>query len=279
MLAIYLIGLREGLEAALIVSILLGYATKLGRADLKPRIWAGIGLAVALAVAVGAVLTFGTVELGAAEEAIAGTLSVVAVGFVTWMIFWMVRNSAGLSSSLRSDVDRSLGGAGWGIVLLAFLSVGREGVETSLFLWTAVQSTGESAVALVGALLGIGTAVALGALISRGLVKINLSRFFTWTGALLVVVAAGVLSYGVHDLQEGGILPGISRLAYDVSAAVPLDSWYGTLLKGVFNFSPAATWLEVAVWVAYVAIVGTCFVLALRRRPVRRPVAAVAAAH
>ena len=279
MLAIYLIGLREGLEAALIVSILLGYATKLGRTDLKPRIWAGIGLAVALAVAVGAVLTFGTVELGDAEEAIAGTLSVVAVGFVTWMIFWMVRNSAALSSSLRSDVDRSLGGAGWGIVLLAFLSVGREGVETSLFLWTAVQSTGESAVALIGALLGIGTAVALGALISRGLVRINLSRFFTWTGALLVVVAAGVLSYGVHDLQEGGILPGISRLAYDVSAAVPLDSWYGTLLKGVFNFSPAATWLEVAVWVAYVAIVGTCFVLALRRRPVRRPVAAVAAAH
>lgn len=279
MLAISLIGLREGLEAALIVSILLGYATKLGRADLKPRIWAGIGLAVALAVAVGAVLTFGTVELGDAEEAIAGTLSVVAVGFVTWMIFWMVRNSAALSSSLRSDVDRSLGGAGWGIVLLAFLSVGREGVETSLFLWTAVQSTGQSVVALIGALLGIGAAVALAALISRGLVRIDVSRFFTWTGALLVVVAAGVLSYGVHDLQEAGVLPGIGRIAYDVSAAVPLDSWYGTLLKGVFNFSPAATWLEVAVWVAYVAIVGTCFVLALRRRPVRRPVAAVAAAH
>ncbi|HEY8319879.1 MAG TPA: iron uptake transporter permease EfeU [Amnibacterium sp.] len=279
MLAISLIGLREGLEAALIVSILLGYATKLGRADLKPRIWAGIGLAVALAVAVGAVLTFGTVELGDAEEAIAGTLSVVAVGFVTWMIFWMVRNSAALSSSLRSDVDRSLGGAGWGIVLLAFLSVGREGVETSLFLWTAVQSTGQSVVALIGALLGIGAAVALAALISRGLVRIDVSRFFTWTGALLVVVAAGVLSYGVRDLQEAGVLPGIGRIAYDVSAAVPLDSWYGTLLKGVFNFSPAATWLEVAVWVAYVAIVGTCFVLALRRRPVRRPVAAVAAAH
>jgi len=277
-LAIYLIGLREGLEAALIVSILLGYATKLGRTDLKPRIWAGIGLAVALAVAVGAVLTFGTIELGDAEEAIAGTLAVVAVGFVTWMIFWMVRNSAALSSSLRSDVDRSLGGAGWGIVLLAFLSVGREGVETSLFLWTAVQSTGESAIALIGALLGIGTAVALGALIARGMVRINLSRFFTWTGALLVVVAAGVLSYGVHDLQEGGVLPGEHLLAYDVSRVVPIDSWYGTLLKGVFNFSPAATWLEVAVWITYVAVVGTCFVLALRRRPVRTRVPAVATA-
>ncbi|HEY0374624.1 MAG TPA: iron uptake transporter permease EfeU [Amnibacterium sp.] len=281
MLAIYLIGLREGLEAALIVSILLGYATKLGRSDLKPRIWTGIGLAVAVAIGVGALLTFGTIELGDAKEAIAGILSVVAVGFVTWMIFWMVRNSSALSSSLRSDVDRSLGGAGWGIVLLAFLSVGREGVETSLFLWTAVQSTGESAVALIGALLGIGTAIALGALISRGLVRIDLRRFFTWTGALLVVVAAGVLSYGVHDLQEGGVLPGIRSIAYDVSAAVPIDSWYGTLLKGVFNFSPAATWFEVTVWIAYVAIVGTCFALALRhRRPtVARPVATPAAAH
>jgi high-affinity iron transporter len=267
-LAIYLIGLREGLEAALIVSILLGYATKLGRTDLKPRIWAGIGLAVAVAVGVGAVLTFGTVELGDAEPAIAGTLSVVAVGFVTWMIFWMVRNSAGLSSALRSDVDRSLGGAGWGIVLLAFLSVGREGVETSLFLWTAVQSTGQSVVALIGALLGIGTAIALGALIARGLVRINLSRFFTWTGALLVLVAAGVLSYGVHDLQESGLLPGIRAVVYDVSAVVPDGSWYGTLLKGIFSFSSVATWLQVIVWIAYVAVVGTCFVLALRRRPV-----------
>ncbi|MCU1473570.1 iron uptake transporter permease EfeU [Amnibacterium sp.] len=281
MLAIYLIGLREGLEAALIVSILLGYATKLGRSDLKPRIWTGIGLAVAVAIGVGALLTFGTVELGDAEPVIAGSLSVVAVGFVTWMIFWMVRNSSALSSSLRSDVDRSLGRAGWGIVLLAFLSVGREGVETSLFLWTAVQATGESAIALIGALLGIGTAIALGALISRGLVRINLSRFFTWTGALLVLVAAGVLSYGVHDLQEGGVLPGIRAIAYDVSAVVPIDSWYGTLLKGVFNFSPAATWLEVAVWIAYVAVVGTCFVLALRhRRPaVARPAVTAAAAH
>jgi high-affinity iron transporter len=280
-LAIYLIGLREGLEAALIVSILLGYATKLGRSDLKPRIWTGIGLAVSVAIAVGAVLTFGTVELGNAEPVIAGSLSVVAVGFVTWMIFWMVRNSAALSSTLRSDVDRSLGGAGWGIVLLAFLSVGREGVETSLFLWTAVQSTGQSVLALIGALLGIGTAVALGALISRGLVRINLSRFFTWTGALLVLVAAGVLSHGVGDLQEGRVLPGGGRLAYDLSGVIPPDSWYGSLLGGVFSISSTATWLEVAVWIAYAAVVGTCFVLALRRRPVvTRPVApAPAAAH
>jgi len=275
-LAIYLIGLREGLEAALIVSILLGYVTKLDRRELKPRIWAGIGLAVVVALGVGAGLTFGTVDLSDdAQEGIGGALSVVAVGFVTWMVFWMVRNSRRLSATLRSDVDRSLEGAGWGLVLLAFLAVGREGIETSLFIWTAVASTGTSWVALLGAVLGIATAVLLGALISRGLVRIDLGRFFAWTGGLLVVVAAGVLSYGVHDLQEAGVLPGIRATAYDVSRAVPLDSWYGTLLKGVLNFSPAATWLEVAVWIAYVAIVGTAFVVAVRHgRPAVRPAVA-----
>ncbi|MGN6744321.1 MAG: iron uptake transporter permease EfeU [Amnibacterium sp.] len=266
MLAISLIGLREGLEAALIVSILLGYARKLNRPDLRPRIWTGIAIAVLVALGVGAVLTFGTVELGNAEPVIAGSLSVVAVGFVTWMIFWMVRNSAGLSSSLRSDVDRSLRGAGWGIVALAFLSVGREGIETSLFIWTAIRSTGESALALIGAVLGIGAAIALTALLSRGLIRIDLKRFFAWTGALLVVVAAGVLAYGVHDLQEGGVLPGGRAVAYDVSAVVPVDSWYGTLLKGLIGFSPTATWLQVVVWIAYVAVVGTAFALALRSR-------------
>ncbi|MDH2445337.1 FTR1 family protein [Amnibacterium sp. CER49] len=277
MFANSLIGLREGLEAALIVSILLGYVGKLGRNDLKPRIWTGIGLAVALALGVGAALTFGTAALSTqAQEGIGGALSILAVGFVTWMVFWMTRNASSLSSSLKSDVDRSIAGAGWGVVVLAFLAVGREGVETSLFLWSAVQSSGQSAVALTGAVLGIGTAVLLGALLTRGLVRIDLKRFFTWTGALLVVVAAGVLSYGVHDLQEASLLPGLGSIAFDVSGAVPLDSWYGTLLKGLFNFSPVTTWLELAVWVAYVAVVGTGFVLALRRRtgPVRSRVAA-----
>jgi high-affinity iron transporter len=264
----YLIGLREGLEAALIVSILLGYVTKLGRRDLKPRIWAGIGLAIVLALVVGAVLFFGTYGLTTqAQEAIGGGLSIVAVGFVTWMIFWMTRNSRTLSSSIRSEVDRSLaGGAGWGLVLIAFLSVGREGVETSLFIWSAVQATGQSVLALTGAVLGIGTAVGLGALITRGLVRINLGRFFTWTGALLIVVAAGVLSYGMHDLQEANLLPGLHSTVFDVTALVPEDSWYGTLLKGFFNFSPATTWIELTAWVAYVAVVATCFVVALRRR-------------
>jgi high-affinity iron transporter len=269
---IFLIGLREGLEAALVVSILIGYLTKLGRRDVLPRVWAGVGLAVLVSLAVGAVLQFGAYSLTfQAQEAIGGGLSIVAVGFVTWMIFWMTRNASRLSSTLKADVDRALVGAGWGLVLLAFLSVGREGVETSLFLWAAVQSAGVDVWSLVGLVLGLGAAVALGVLLTKGLVRVNLGKFFTVTGAFLIVVAAGVLSYGVHDLQEAGILPGQHATAFDVSATVPTDSWYGALLKGLFNFSPASTWLELTVWIAYVAITGTAFVLALRHRA---PVAA-----
>ena len=275
MFQIYLIGLREGLEAALVVSILTGYVSKIGRRDVLPRIWTGVGIAVLVSLALGAVLQFGAYSLTfQASEAIGGGLSIVAVGFVTWMVLWMTRNGARLATTLHDDVDRALVGAGWGLVLLAFLSVGREGIETSIFIWTAVQSAGSNGLALLGAALGIGTAVVLGVLIARGLVRIDLARFFAVTGCLLVLVAAGVLSYGVHDLQEAGILPGLNALAFDLRPLVPESSWYGALLKGLLNFSPASTWLEVTVWVLYVAVVGSLLVVALRRRvpAARRPV-------
>jgi len=260
-LANFLIGLREGLEAALIVGILVAYVIKIGRRDVLKRIWFGVALAVALSLGVGAILTFGTYGLSfEAQEAIGGSLSIVATGFVTWMIFWMLRAARGLSKELKSEVDSHLEGAGWGLVLVAFLSVGREGIETALIIWSAVRATGATTVPLTGAALGIVVAIVLGYLIYRGVVSINLSRFFTITGAFLIIVAAGVLAYGVHDLQEAGILPGLNALAFNVSAIIPPDSWYGTLLKGVFNFSPAATWLEVVVWTMYVATVMAVFI-------------------
>ena len=268
MLANFLIGLREGLEAALVVGILVAYLRKIGRDDVLPRIWLGVGLAVALSLAIGAALTFGTYGLSfQAQELIGGILSIVTTGFVTWMVFWMLRAARGLSRELRSDVDSHLAGAGWGLVLVAFLAVGREGIETALFIWAAVQASGSTALPLAGAALGIVVAVVLGYLIYRGVLSINLSKFFTYTGVILIVVAAGVLAYGVHDLQEAGVLPGINSLAFDVTAAVPPDSWYGTLLKGTLNFSPATTWLEAIVWVAYVVPVMTIFILKSRQRP------------
>lgn len=140
------------------------------------------------------------------------------------MIFWILRAARGLGCELRNEIDSHLAGAAFGIL----------------------------------------AAVLLGYLIYRGIVSINLTRFFTWTGAILIIVAAGVLSYGVHDLQEAGVLPGLHALAFDGSAAIPPDSGYGTLLKGTLNFSPATTWLEAGAWVAHVGVVMTAFIRTVR---------------
>jgi high-affinity iron transporter len=264
----YLIGLREGLEAVLIVSILIGAFRRIGRRDLLPQLWLGVGLAVALSLAVGGLLSFGVVGLEEeTEELIAGGLSVVAVAFVTGMIFWMARNARGLASHLRGDVDRTVAaaGAGAGVVLLAFLTVGREGVETSVFLWAAAQGVTGTVLASVGAALGIATAIALGVLISKGLVRVDLGRFFAVTGAFLILIAAGVLSHGVGDLQAAQLLPGSAATAYDITGAVPSDSLVATLVGGLLGISASATWLEVVVWLAYAVVVGVGFFLVLHR--------------
>jgi high-affinity iron transporter len=256
MLANFLIGLREGLEAALIVSILIAYLVKSGRRHLLPQIWIGVGIAVAVSLAFGAALTFGPKGLTfEAQELIGGLLSIVAVGFVTWMIFWMAKAARTLSGELRAQLDKAADAGRWSLTVVAMLAVGREGLETALFLWAATQAaaggTGSTAGPLLGAALGLVLAMVLGYLIYRGALKINLGRFFTWTGAFLIVIAAGVLAYGVHDLQEAGLLPGLNNLAFDVSGVIPPTSWYGTVLKGVFNFSPATTVLQAAAWLLY----------------------------
>ena len=253
MTANFLIGLREGLEATLIVVLLMAYLVKTGRRALIPRLWAGVAIAVAVSVAFGALLTFGPRGLTfEAQEAIGGGLSIIAVGLVTWMVFWMARTARTLGGELKSAVDKVADGTGWGLAAVAALAVGREGLETALFLWAAAQSSSETTTPLVGALLGLGVAAGLGYLLHRGVLKVNLTRFFTWTGVALIVIAGGVLAYGIHDLQEAGILPGLHSVAFDVSAAIPPSSWYGTLLKGTLNFSPATTWLEATAWLLYV---------------------------
>ena len=267
----YLIGLREGLEASLVVVILIAYLVKTDRRKMLPWIWVGVGIAVLVSLAFGALLTYGPRRLTfQAQEAIGGILSIVAVGFVTWMVFWMANHARGMSGELKGKVDMAAE-AGWAsLAFVAFLAVGREGLETALFLWSATQavtdSSGSATAPLIGALLGILTAVAMGFAFYKGVLKINLSKFFTWTGAILIVVAAGVLAYGVHDLQEAGILPGLNNLAFDVSKQIPPTSWLGTILKGTLNFSPATTWLEAIAWVGYLVPTMTVFLLRMRKQ-------------
>ncbi|MBM7171013.1 FTR1 family protein [Streptomyces sp. G44] len=249
----HLIGLREGLEASLVVCILIAYLVKTGRRDALVPVWAGIGVAVALALGFGCALTFGSQELTfQAQEALGGSLSIIAVGLVTWMVFWMRRTARHLKAELHGKLDSALRMGTAALVATAFLAVGREGLETALFVWASVRASGDGSHGpLIGVVLGLLTAVVLGWLFYKGAVRIDLAKFFTWTGAMLVVVAAGVLAYGVHDLQEAEFVGGLRDKAFDISGTIPPDSWYGTLLKGVFNFQPDPTVVQVVVWLLY----------------------------
>lgn len=290
MVGTFIIGLREGLEAALVVGILLAYVRRIGRDDVRWRIWAGVGAAVLLSLATGALLTFGTYGLTfQAQELIGGTMSLIAVAFVTWMVFWMARTSRGLKRELEEGVDRALSTSEWSLVLVGFLAVAREGIETALFLWSTVRATGSGAPTWLGAVLGLAVAVALGALIHRGIVRIDLARFFRWTGALLVVVAAGVLAYAIHDLQEARFLPGPfeaapagasgfvaglygeSAWAFRIPDVIDPSGLPAALLKGTVGFSPEMTWLEVIAWAVYLVVTMTLFRRATRPASARIP--------
>jgi high-affinity iron transporter len=264
----YLIGLREGLEATLVVCILIAYLVRTGNREKLLPIWTGVGIAVTISLAFGAGLQFGTQELTfTAQEAIGGSLSIAAVGLVTWMVFWMRRTARHLKAELEGKLEAALAVGTGALVLTAFLAVGREGIETSLFVWRSVDAADDGVRPLVGALLGILTSVVLGWLFYRGALRIDLAKFFLWTGSLLIVVAAGVLAYGVHDLQEAEFLSGLQNKAFDISSVVPADSWYGVLLKGTINFQPDPTVVQAWVWVLYVLPVLYLF---LRKQPVRK---------
>ncbi|MFF6953912.1 iron uptake transporter permease EfeU [Streptomyces iakyrus] len=261
----FLIGLREGLEAGLIVSVLVATLVRAGARSRLPQVWTGVLAAIALSMSFGAVLTFTAASLSTtAQEAFGGTLSIVAVAFVTAMVFWMRRSARGFAGEIKEKVTEALAMGAGVLVLTSFLAVGREGLETALFLWTTARAANESAGPLTGAGIGLVLAAALCWGLYRRVLRINLTRFFTATGMVLIVIAAGVLGYGLRDLQEGTVLPGGTAYAFDLSGSVDAGAWYSTLLQGVLNLTPAMTWLQVAGYVGYLAVVMTLFVRGVR---------------
>lgn len=266
MLQTFLTGLREGLEAALIVGILMTFLVRGGHRDRIPALWAGVAVAIIASLGFGAFLHFTSNSMSfEAQEAFGGITSIVAVGFVTWMVFWMKRASHTIAGDLNEKMGTAVALGPTAVALAALLAVGREGLETALFLYPTFQAQGAGAGPAIGAIAGIATAVVIGWLIYRGAVQMNLRVFFKVTGAALIVIAAGVLAYGVHDLQEAGILPGLGNLAWNIEG-YEVSSWYGALLKGVFNFGPQMTVLEVIGYVVYLVPTMTLFLMP-RREP------------
>lgn len=249
----YLIGLREGLEATLVVSILIAFLVKSQRRERLVHVWLGVTAAVALSVGFGVVLNFVASDLlsTAQRELFEAVTSIAAVCFVTWMVFWMRRFARFIASDLREKLQQAIGVGSVAVVAVAFLAVVREGLETALLFYAAAQGAVSTAWPLAGLVGGVATAIALGVLLYLGAVRINLHTFFTWTGVLLVLVAAGIFKYGVHDLQEADVLTWLSTQAFDVSAVYDPASWYAALLGGMFNFTPAPSVLETVAWVGY----------------------------
>ena len=270
-LANLLIALREGLEAALVVSIIVAYLVKSDRRDALPKLWLGVGLAALVPLVAGAIMTWGPKTLSfQGQEILGGTLSFVAVGLVTWMIFWMGKNARELKGELEGSLSKTLaeGGSGWGVVWIAVVAVGREGVETALFVWATVRSSIETSImqTTAGVVTGLVLAIVLGVLIYQGAVRINLRIFFAVTGYFLIVVAAGIVAYGIGDLQEAGLLPGHTSHAWDLSSYLPANTsplhWLYVLLEAMFQLNLQPSVLQVVGWCLY--IVPTLVLLTLQ---------------
>src|ERR687892_702668 len=261
--ASFVIALREGIEAALIVSIVLAYLKQLGATDRSRLVWWGTGVAVALSIAVGtAVFAAGAEFEGRTEEIFEGLVTLAAVGVLTWMIFWMRRQGARIRSELQEKVDTALVTGGVALAGLAFFAVLREGIETALFLFAAAKGTAVEGTAvagstqLIGAVLGLALAIVLGVLLYRGGIRMNLRSFFRVTGLILIVVAAGLFAFSLHELQEAGWLPFLETHAFDLSASLPDDAGIGAILRGLVGYNADPTWLEVVGWIAYLVVIG-----------------------
>jgi high-affinity iron transporter len=269
-----LTGLREGVEAALIVSIILAYLAKTGNMRHFGKIWIGTGAAVAVSVAVGVILfvTIGGLE-EPAEQIFEGTAMVLAAGVVTWMLFWMRRTSANVKGELQASVDRRLvEGSVWGLALLAFTAVIREGIETALFLMAqaqaATQADGNAFATLLGAVIGLAIAVLIGIGFYRGARVINLHSFFKWTGVALVFIAAGLLSHGIHEFIEAGMIGVGTATAFDISGVLSHEGGIGQWLRAIFGYSSSPEWITLVSWLVYVVAVLVLYLRPVKPQPV-----------
>jgi high-affinity iron transporter len=259
-----LTGLREGVEAALIVSIILAYLAKTGNQRHFGKIWLGAGTAVGVSIVIGLVLfvTIGGFE-EPAEQIFEGFAMVIAASVVTWMLFWMRRTAANIKGELQAGVDRALVSGGvLGLSILAFTAVIREGIETALFLMGQATAAGSQATStLVGAVIGLAIAVTIGWGLYRGARVINLRTFFQWTGIALIFIAAGLLSHGIHEFIEAGWITIGTDTAFNISSVLPHEpdagpiGVIGSILRALVGYTSMPEWITFLAWLGYIVVV------------------------
>ncbi|MET0409589.1 MAG: iron uptake transporter permease EfeU [Hyphomicrobium sp.] len=258
MLAPFLIMLREGIEAALITGIVATYLSQTGRSQWMPAVWVGVLLAVAVSLFAGAGLLFVSAEFPQkAQEFFEAVVGLIAVVVLISMVFWMRRAARSIKSELQHSVDdafTSTHGGTWGLICLVFFAVAREGLESIFFLLAILQQS-DGVAAPLGAIAGIAAAVVVGLVIYVGGVRLDLRRFFQWTGIFIIFVAAGILAGAVGKLHEAGLWNGLQAHVYDLSAVLPVSSVLGTILAGVFSYQENPTVGEVIVYLTFLAVV------------------------
>lgn len=270
MIAALVLAFREGLEAALILGIVLSILRRVGRRDQERMVWFGAGLAALLSLAAGVGLyTLGISFEGRAEEIFEGVAMLFAAAVLTWMIFWMERQGRNMQAELEQDVQRATTGGGkWAICSLAFLAVLREGIELALFL-TAASFTATAAATVVGGLLGLAAAVVAGCLIFATTARLNVRAFFQVTSILLIFFAAGLVAHGIHELNEAGWIPAVVEHVWDMNPILDENSATGQILKALFGYNGNPSLTEVVAYIGYWVVV----LLALRHRRTRMDLA------
>jgi len=251
-----LITLREGLEAALIIGIILGYLSKVDQKQLYKHIFIGIGLGILASIFAAVMFSVFTGGFdGKAEQIFEGIVLLVAVCILTTMILWMNKQSKNLGSDIQMKIDAAVGKRQiWGLIALAFISVFREGIEIVLFMNAAiVNSSTENS--LIGAVLGLIIALLIAWVIFKRTAKLNLKKFFQLTGALMIFIAAGMLAGGIHELQEAGIVPIIIEHVWDINGFIDENGPVGSFLKAVFGYNGNPSILEVLAYLTYLVVI------------------------
>ena len=248
----YLLSLREGIEAALIVGIVLGALRQMRRTDLSSAVWIGVISASVLSILAGVILTvLGLSFEGKAEEIFEGITMLLAASVLTWMIFWMNRQARNIKGDLESGVHKAaFEGGKRGLFALAFLAVLREGIELALFLVASVFAS-DVQQTLIGTFLGLGTAILLGWSLFATTVRLDLRRFFQVTGFLLILFAAGLVAHGVHEFNEAGLIPSVVEHVWDVNSILDENATLGSMLKALFGYNGNPSLTEVLAYFAY----------------------------